>query len=134
MGSSHWDGVVKLLRDDKRFLARLLEPLKREAQGRVMWAYRAAWQDGEAEEPLPHRKENAGRRVANLWVREMMMETPAAVLRYRELIKQGPPRFCHTCDHFDKEEGHCAHFDATPPADFTATENACDQWTVEVPF
>jgi len=125
--------VVKLLRDDRRFLARLLEPLMREAQGRVMWAYRAAWQDGEAAEPLPHRKENAGRKAANIWVREMM-ETPNKVLRYRELIEQGPPRFCHTCDHFDKESGYCAHFDATPPADFTATENACAHWAVEVPF
>ena len=126
--------MVNLLRDDKRFLARLLEPLTREAKGRVMWAYRAAWEAAEAEEMAPHKKENAGRRAANLWIREMMMETPPAVLRYRELIEQGPPRFCHTRDHFDKESGYCAHFDATPPADFTATENACEQWIAEVPF
>lgn len=134
MGSGAGGGVVILLRDDKRFLARLLEPLARDAKGRVMWAYRAAWEAGEAEEAVPHKKENAGRRAANLWIRELMMETPPAVLRYRELIDQGPPRLCHTCDHFDKEDGHCAHFNATPPADFTATENACDQWVIEIPF
>ena len=137
MGSSGWDGVVvRLLRDDARFLARILGSLSREAQGRVMWAYQTAWADGEAAEPLPHRKENAGRRAANEWARSIM-ETPQNVLRYRELIEQGPPQCCHTCDHFvrDHAEGAiCAKFDQTPPADFAATEGACPHWLAEVPF
>jgi len=122
---------VRLLRDDVRFLSRVLEPLSREAQGRIMWAYRAAWADGEAAEPLPHRKENAGRRAANEWARSIM-EIPQNVLRYRELIEQGPPQCCHTCDHFDGDT--CAKFDQTPPADFAATEGACPHWLAEVPF
>jgi hypothetical protein len=125
---------VRLLRDDARFLARILGSLSREAQGRVMWAYRAAWADGEAAEPLPHRKENAGRRAANKWVRSVM-EAPKSVMRYRELIEQGPPQCCHTCDHFVRENGGlCAKFDQTPPADFAATEGVCPHWLAEVPF
>ena len=58
---------------------------------------------------------------------------PQFLIDYREWLKAGPPKCCHTCDHFN-QSGHCLAFDMTPPEDFAATVDACDKWEQELPF
>ena len=58
---------------------------------------------------------------------------PQFLIDYRELVKAGPPKCCHTCDYFNKS-GHCMEFDMTPPDDFASTVNSCDKWIEELPF
>jgi len=48
-------------------------------------------------------------------------------------MRAGPPKCCHTCDHFD-QSGRCLVFDMTPPEDFASTVDACEQWIMELPF
>ncbi len=58
---------------------------------------------------------------------------PQHVIQWREWIKAGPPKCCHTCDHYSKD-GHCFMLDARPPEEFAAAQDACGEWTEEVPF
>jgi hypothetical protein len=58
---------------------------------------------------------------------------PEFLKRWRDWIKAGPPRCCHTCEHY-KQGGRCAVFDMVPPPEFAATVNACHQWEQEIPF
>lgn len=48
-------------------------------------------------------------------------------------MRAGPPKCCHTCDHFN-QSGHCLAFDMTPPEDFAATVDGCEQWVEMIPF
>ena len=58
---------------------------------------------------------------------------PEFLIQWREWMRAGPPKCCHTCDHFN-QSGHCLAFDMRPPDDFAATPGACDQWIQELPF
>ena len=58
---------------------------------------------------------------------------PEFLIQWREWMRAGPPKCCHTCDHFN-QSGHCLAFDMTPPEDFAATLDACDKWEAECPF
>jgi hypothetical protein len=58
---------------------------------------------------------------------------PAHVIQWREWLKAGPPRCCHTCEHYGID-GLCVAFFRTPPEEFAATMNACEEWEAEVPF
>lgn len=59
--------------------------------------------------------------------------TPERVLLYWEWQKNGPPKFCHTCD-FYFGNGVCDKHKMRPPDEFTQTENACEQWEQTIPF
>jgi hypothetical protein len=52
---------------------------------------------------------------------------------YREWIKAGPPKCCHTCEMYGND-GLCTEFFMTPPAEFAAEVDACPKWECEVPF
>jgi len=54
---------------------------------------------------------------------------PAIVTEY----KAGPPKVCHTCEHY-ANDGLCTFHFQTPPEDFAATPGACPDWEVECPF
>jgi hypothetical protein len=58
---------------------------------------------------------------------------PEFLIQWREWMRVGPPKLCHTCDHFNRS-GHCLAFDMRPPDDFAATVDACDKWERELPF
>lgn len=58
---------------------------------------------------------------------------PERVLIYWELMKNGPPRVCHTCDHY-LGNGTCHKHSLRPPDEFTTTEGVCNDWTCEIPF
>ncbi len=58
---------------------------------------------------------------------------PKIVVLYEEVIKNGPPRCCHTCAEYD-EDGQCLRFDSEPPEAFAATPDACQEWIMEIPF
>ena len=49
------------------------------------------------------------------------------------LYKAGPPKCCHTCEHYGND-GLCVAFFMEPPEDFAATVNLCPEWEVECPF
>jgi hypothetical protein len=58
---------------------------------------------------------------------------PEFLKQWRDWIKAGPPRCCHTCEHY-KNDGRCAVFDMVPPAEFAATVDRCQQWEQEIPW
>ena len=58
---------------------------------------------------------------------------PEWLIQWREWMRAGPPKCCHTCYHFD-QFGHCMVFDMRPPEDFASTVDACDKWEAECPF
>jgi hypothetical protein len=58
---------------------------------------------------------------------------PEIVTQWEEWLRAGPPRCCHTCEHYSKT-GDCMKFDMRPPEQFAATPDACDEYFQEVPF
>ncbi len=63
----------------------------------------------------------------------MRHKEPEAITIYREQIKAGPPRCCHTCEHYGTD-GLCIEFWMQPPEDFASTVNECTKWQQEVTF
>ena len=63
----------------------------------------------------------------------MRHKEPEVVTLYKECIKAGPPRCCHTCEHYGTD-GLCIEYWMNPPEEFAASVNACDKWQQEVPF
>jgi hypothetical protein len=58
---------------------------------------------------------------------------PEFLIQWREWDKAGPPKCCHTCEHYGVD-GLCVEFFMTPPEDFAATVDGCDKWELELPF
>ena len=58
---------------------------------------------------------------------------PDLVTDYKRWISAGPPRCCHTCEHYGVD-GLCREFFMHPPEDFAATVGECDRWDGEIPF
>ena len=58
---------------------------------------------------------------------------PEFLKQWRDWIKAGPPRCCHTCEHY-KNDGRCAVFDMVPPVEFAETVDLCQQWEQEIPW
>ena len=63
----------------------------------------------------------------------MRHSEPEVVLQWRRRFDEGPPKCCHTCDHYSRE-GECSKYDMQPPADFAASVGACPEWVEAVPF
>ena len=57
------------LPEDMGFLLRLL-PIKAGLRRELVEGYRREWLQAMAAEPLPHKKQNAGRRAANIWLKD----------------------------------------------------------------
>jgi hypothetical protein len=55
------------------------------------------------------------------------------VTNYKIWLKAGPPKCCHTCEHYGVD-GLCVVFFMKPPADFAATVGECTDWEMELPF
>lgn len=49
------------------------------------------------------------------------------------LWREGPPKMCHTCEHYDEEE-ICQKHQQEPPEDFAKTQDACQDWLDMIPF
>jgi len=58
---------------------------------------------------------------------------PDLVTDYKRWLAAGPPRFCHTCEHYDVN-GTCVVFFMEPPADFAAKPGECADWEMEILF
>lgn len=58
---------------------------------------------------------------------------PDFLRQWREWILLGPPKCCHTCEHYDAD-GICVEFIMAPPKEFIGTVDACDKWEREIPF
>lgn len=60
---------LPLNRDDWNYVKRFLLGRSHSAVADILAQYRNAWETAAQAEPLPHRKENAGRFAANVWLR-----------------------------------------------------------------
>ena len=58
---------------------------------------------------------------------------PQALIDYRAIVKQGPPRCCHTCDNYTAD-GWCRKHQAEPPEEFSGAMDNCADYVPEVPF
>ncbi|MBQ0719123.1 MAG: hypothetical protein KBT88_12195 [Gammaproteobacteria bacterium] len=56
--------------EDRKFIETCLRGKSRERKTALLSEYRQRWLTAEAAEPVPHRKENAGRSAANSWLRK----------------------------------------------------------------
>lgn len=126
-----------LHRDDRRYVRVLLDGLWRADRLALLRGYAEAWEAGEAAEPSPVKRENAGRKAANIWIREeakiVRYGEPEDVKHWREAKHRQAPACCHTCEHYD-QHGSCTKFDQVPPEDFAAMIGACPEWEEEIPF
>jgi hypothetical protein len=55
------------------------------------------------------------------------------VTDYKRWLAAGPPRCCHTCEHYGVD-GLCVEFFMQPPAEFAATVGECNKWEAECPL
>jgi hypothetical protein len=60
-------------------------------------------------------------------------QEPEFIIQWREWLRAGPPKCCHTCEHYTVD-GLCVEFFMTPPEDFAASIDTCDKWMREVTF
>ena len=58
---------------------------------------------------------------------------PEFLIQWSEWDRAGPPKCCHTCEHYGVD-GLCTEFFMTPPEDFASSTDACDKWEREIPF
>jgi hypothetical protein len=58
---------------------------------------------------------------------------PEFLVQWRAWYEAGPPKCCHTCDHYS-QSGECLAFDMRPPDDFAASVDECKDWIQEMPF
>jgi len=63
-----------------------------------------------------------------------MYKEPEYLIKYRDMLKAGPPKCCHTCEDYDKRRMFCYVFKMIPPEDFAATQDACHRYSNEIPF
>jgi hypothetical protein len=100
--------------------------------------YSIIWRDNYEAEPVEHRKSNAGRYAANVWLREelerMKIDKPDYLKEYEAIVKAGPPRCCHSCDYYRYDDGYCMKFKQTPPVEFVQQQDACGDWLHRIPF
>lgn len=64
---------LELLREDASWLSRLLSGLPAGDVAGLLDGYALAWVEGMDAEQTPHRKQNAGRRAANTWLRRLFV-------------------------------------------------------------
>jgi hypothetical protein len=64
---------------------------------------------------------------------EMRHAEPQFLIDYREWMKVGPPKCCHTCEHYGVD-GLCVEFFMKPPAEFANAVELCPSWEAECPF
>ena len=58
---------------------------------------------------------------------------PLAAAEWLRHMRAPAPKCCHTCDYY-LSDGSCDKFGQVPPAEFTQTIGACDQWEDMIPF
>lgn len=58
---------------------------------------------------------------------------PDFLMQWHEWRLQGPPKCCHNCEYYGSE-GHCHKYDMRPPDEFAGTQDACNDWMLEIPF
>ena len=58
---------------------------------------------------------------------------PEYIVQWREWMRAGPPKCCHTCEHYSKE-GYCYQYKMTPPKEFAESIGECKYWIQEIPF
>ena len=129
--------TLPLLSEDVDYVRDLIKDGEPEIQAELMRRYAMTWVDTADTCDWSHRADNEGRRAANAWIRKevdkLRHQEPEALKRYREIVRQGPPKCCHTCDYYD-QHGKCAKFNMEPPEDFAARDGACPEWVMDIPF
>lgn len=63
-----------------------------------------------------------------------MIKEPDYLIEYRQTVKSGPPKCCHTCDFYGKKYNFCSKFDMNPPETFVNERDACNEYIEVIPF
>jgi hypothetical protein len=58
---------------------------------------------------------------------------PEYLVQWREWMRAGPPKCCHTCEHYSPD-GECWQYKMTPPQAFADSVGECKDWIPEIPF
>lgn len=127
---------IDVLRDDERWLIRLLSNQTSVAVFRLVCRWSEIWREKIGDHDSVE-DQNNGRSAANRWIREEVIKLrhnePEIVKKYRASIAEPVPKVCHTCEHYSPN-GACELFNQKPPEDFAATVDACKDWREEIPF
>lgn len=119
-------------RADWEFVRPIVQHAPREMLPPIFSEYRRRYKEAAFSEPAPHRKDNAGRRAANIGLRrdsEAMKRRDADTnARYSNLVRQGGPcQSCATCRHSTLVHGECKDPEGTPEQ-----ERLCTRFYPEV--
>lgn len=58
---------------------------------------------------------------------------PEYLVQWREWMRAGPPKCCHTCEHYS-QNGECWQYKMTPPQAFADSVGECKDWIPSIPF
>ena len=62
-----------------------------------------------------------------------MLEKPEILIAWENAV-EARPQVCWNCEWFSESSYHCGAHDAEPPAEFAATDKACSDWLLQIPF
>lgn len=94
----------------------------------VMQEYGRVWIDSANNEPLGHRKDNTGRRAANLYLLDAVEN-----YKMKHKIDYQIAQTCSNCEKLDLSDV-CQVFEQQVPPEYKEQENDCDEWNMGVPF
>lgn len=124
--------------DDRQHINQLTKPLSIDIANNLRERYIEIWQEHFDAELVEHKKSNAGRYAANVWlwevIEEMKYAKPDFLIQHENAIKQPTPRCCHSCDNYRYDDGKCLKFNQFPPEEFTQQRDQCDAWLFRIPF
>ena len=61
-----------------------------------------------------------------------MLKKPEILIAWERAV-EARPQVCWNCERF-MAESHCELYETEPPSDFAATDKACPDWLLEIPF
>ena len=125
--------------EDRRHVIEMTKRLPLKIQNYLITNYLIIFEKAHRIEQIEHAKYNAGFFAANSWLREetenmQKFDKPDFLIEYEKVVKQGPPRVCHSCDHYRYNDGQCLKFNQAPPVEFVQTKDACGDWLHRIPF
>jgi len=133
--------AIKLNRENRDFLRKQLHGGEPPIVRALLCRYIKVWEQHANAEPLPHRKDNAACRAANLWLLDeidrLRTGDTETVETYTEHNAAGIDAYksCRTCEHYRSDRNHCVVYQATPPDEYVnEAPNDCEQWEDEIPF
>ena len=120
---------MPLIRDDIDFIRRQLKHLPRWNVHYLVRKYEVDYMEGYNNEPVQHKKENAGLRRANNNLREAVI----MIKQNHNLQNHDNYRCCDNCAHIGKDNV-CSKYNQQVPDEYLIKITECEHWIDGIPF